>query len=729
MSGAPSIKSASLVRRWMPLSALLWIRCCAMCQLSLLRRLLVLPCAVGCANVPAGHYALDRVYISGNVALTNAELEAQIATRESPRFLGVVTGLVYHYEIFDRYVLERDLRRIERHCRSRGYYWSRVRAARVFNTGPGKVSVEIVVDEGTPSRVGRLDIRGVDTLPSEVRKEAVQAVEAKLVVGERFEEADFDAASEALRRVLMDHGHAYAAVRRAADVDIPSGAVSAGFWVDAGPTVRLGDIHISGLGDLSEDPVRRAMRLSPGQPYSRSDLAEAQRALLDLGVFSAASVDPVLEQSAAKTPREVVPVEVKLQTSRFRSAHAGLGVQVDSQRTDAHVLAGWEDHNFLGGIRYLFGEFLAGEVIYPTLLPELAVPRRLLPEGRLRLDFRQPGLVEGITDGFVRVQGSLGPVLLSSSRDRRDPVLGYRGLGVSVGLERTFYGRAYAALSHNVQISNPFSYVGALAADLETAVVSYPELLLRFDARNDPLDTRSGVYLSNTLQFAGVGGGARDVKIQPQARGYVPVGPMTFAAGGSVGFVFPRNYGSTVANNAFTGQSGTNRAAWVRDVQLMYLRGFFGGGPGSNRGYAPREIGPHGAVPFYIPGANDAQISRACNTSDPRSSTGISCDLPIGGFSLWQASAELRFALHGPLRGALFTDLADASPYQLDVRLNRPHLAVGFGLRFSTPVGPLRADIGYRVPGLQTPRSEDESRPSELFGLPIALSFGIGEPL
>lgn len=693
-----------------------------------MRQLVIIPCAIGCASVQTGRYALDRVYISGNVELSDAELEAKIATRESPRFLGLFTGVVYGYEIFDRYVLERDLRRIERHYRSRGYYWSKVRAARVFNTGPSKVSVEIVVDEGTPSRLGRLDIWGVDTLPSEVRKEAVQAVEAQLVVGERFEEPDFEAAGEALRRVLMDHGHAYAAVRRAADVDIPSGVVSAGFWVDAGPVVRLGDIHISGLGNLSEAPVRRAMRLSPGQPYSRSDLDEARRALLDLGAFSAASVDVVLEQSAPRAPGDVVPVEVKLQTSRFRSVHAGLGVQVDSQRTDAHVLAGWEDHNFLGGIRYFFGEFLAGAVIYPTLLPEFALPQRLLPEGRLRLEFRQPGLVEGITDGFVRVQGSLGPVLLSSSRDRREPVLGYRGLQASVGLERMFNGRVYAALSHNVQISNPFSYVGALDADLETAAVSYPELLLRFDGRNDPVDPRSGVYLSNTLQVAGVGGGARDVKIQPQARGYFPVGTMTFSAGGSVGFVFPGNYGSTVANNAFTGRSGTNRAAWIRDVQLMYLRGFFAGGPGSNRGYAPREIGPHGAVPFYIPGANDAQISHACNTSDPHSTTGISCDLPIGGFSLWQASAELRFALYGPLHGDLFTDLADASPYQLDVRLDRPHLAVGFGLRFATPAGPVRADIGYRVPGLQTRRSEDESRPSELFGLPIALSFGIGEP-
>jgi outer membrane protein insertion porin family/translocation and assembly module TamA len=95
---------------------------------------------------------------------------------------------------------------------------------------------------------------------------------------------------------------------------------------------------------------------------------------------------------------------------------------------------------------------------------------------------------------------------------------------------------------------------------------------------------------------------------------------------------------------------------------------------------------------------------------------------------LWEASLELRFPLLGPLRGAVFTDLADVSPYSLDLRLNRPHLSAGFGFRYGTPIGPVRLDVGYRIPGLQAPSSDDEFAPDTLFGLPIAVSFGIGEP-
>jgi outer membrane translocation and assembly module TamA len=104
------------------------------------------------------------------------------------------------------------------------------------------------------------------------------------------------------------------------------------------------------------------------------------------------------------------------------------------------------------------------------------------------------------------------------------------------------------------------------------------------------------------------------------------------------------------------------------------------------------------------------------------------CDLPLGGFSLWEASTELRFPLTGALRGAAFVDMGDVSPYEFDLRWSRPHLSVGLGLRYGTPIGPVRFDVGYRVPGLQSPASADESTPNEIFGLPLAISLGIGEP-
>jgi outer membrane protein insertion porin family/translocation and assembly module TamA len=238
------------------------------------------------------------------------------------------------------------------------------------------------------------------------------------------------------------------------------------------------------------------------------------------------------------------------------------------------------------------------------------------------------------------------------------------------------------------------------------------------------------LFLGNQLEVAGVGGDARDLKVQPEVRVYLPLSKrITLATRGTVGFLFAQNYGQSVESNALTGQPGPgiDRSSWIRDIQLMFMRGFFSGGSGSNRGYAPREIGPHGVVPFFNHGQSLERPGVDCSAGAPSYDPAV-CDLPLGGFTLWEASLELRFPLSGALSGAVFTDTSDVSPRKLSFRWNRPHLSTGFGLRYDTPVGPVRFDLGVRVPGLQAPAgAADEGVPATLFGTPLAASFGIGE--
>ncbi|HEX6767158.1 MAG TPA: POTRA domain-containing protein, partial [Polyangiaceae bacterium] len=145
--------------------------------------------------------------ISGNRALDDDEIEAKMASHETPRFLGVIPGIIYDYEVFNRYVLEKDLQRIERYYRARGYYRARARAARVVFSGPS-ARVTIVIDEGQPVLVRRVDIRGLEALDPTIRAEARAKETADLPLDAPFEEAAYQRAESSLRAVLLDHGYA-----------------------------------------------------------------------------------------------------------------------------------------------------------------------------------------------------------------------------------------------------------------------------------------------------------------------------------------------------------------------------------------------------------------------------------------------------------------------------------------------------------------------------------------
>ncbi len=90
-----------------------------------------------CTKIPAGRSAVDDVTIRGTHALDEDDVDGAISTEASPKFLGVARGIVYDYEVFDRATLQRDLARIERYYRARGYYGAHARAGRVLTHGTG----------------------------------------------------------------------------------------------------------------------------------------------------------------------------------------------------------------------------------------------------------------------------------------------------------------------------------------------------------------------------------------------------------------------------------------------------------------------------------------------------------------------------------------------------------------------------------------------------------------
>ncbi len=669
---------------------------------------------------------MDSVEIRGEDAVSEGELKELLATRPTSKFLGLVQGVFYDHKLYNHYVLQTDIQRVERIYRAHGYYHARVTSTRVFFPEKNHVRIVIQVEEGKPTLVDEIRIVGVEKIPEGEQRALEEIVRDQLAEGGTFSEESFEKAGEALLLGMRNLAYARAHVERDAKVDLVSHRAQLEFQLKPGEKCVYGPVTLEGVADaIPKSMVRRALILEEGEPYSQTDLVEAQGAVLALGVFSSVQIVPQLEKGEGNQ----IPITVRVTDTPLQTFEVGAGAQLDVLRAAAYGRLGWRSQNLLGGLREFSIRAKPGAAFYPTRLQALTWPTDVLFFIETDVELRQPQLVEARTDGILGGGFEMYPLLLSPYVDADAPVLGYREFQGRFALERTFGTHGFVSPQYALTTSQPFAYRGDLDPDLRSLTISSVEIYGRFDTRNDVLFPTRGLAASASVEFAGgpLGGQATDLRLEPEIRSYLPLwAQWTLALRAGVGLLFPFDWGDTLNTKDGRPNPGVTRSAWVRDTQISLFRSFFAGGPNSNRGYGLRGIGPHGVIPFYVPALQAPDIAAECE-SDPASNP-ETCLLPLGGRTRWELSAELRFPIVGALHGATFCDAADVAPQILQFRFDRLHLSCGLGARYSTPVGPVRFDIGYRIPGLQTLGSDaGEGVPTDVFGLPIALSLSIGE--
>lgn len=97
----------------------------------------------------------------------------------------------------------------------------------------------------------------------------------------------------------------------------------------------------------------------------------------------------------------------------------------------------------------------------------------------------------------------------------------------------------------------------------------------------------------------------------------------------------------------------------------------------------------------------------------PLDSTGA----PLGGEAMLEGSAELRFPLFWRFRGAGFVDSGQVWPTFDEITPDNIEVAVGSGLWLQTIIGPLRADLAYRL------TTYEKSQPRWVFHFSIGPAF------
>ncbi len=656
-----------------------------------------------CAQVPEGKDAIDALKIQGAPRELDERLNDGLATQTTPTLWGIKR--IYEYKTLDRNALESDLKRVERELRRRGYYEGSVSAARIIHTKENHVRVEIKIIAGVPIKIRELKTTGLAQLPFDAAQAASQ--EVKIRVGQIFDEDSFEQAKQDVANNLSNRGYAFARVSGRAKIDLANHSASVSLAAKPGLRATIGVVKIEGLEQLDEGPIRKILQLKKGDRYSRRDIQFARAALFQLGTFSRVEVVPHL-----KDPNNpVVPITVRVQESALRDVTLGAGARLDLLRLAVVAQGGWTHRNFLGGLRKFSVTTRPGLTFFPTSTDNLKAWTAIFPENALTARLEQPGFIEGRTRGFTELAYNIYPLLYPLPEDtdsKEERVIGYQEIATSAGAERLFLGRLVATnLSLNWQANFPFNYQGDDEfPGLEEVIVGYPELFTALDLRDDPVQPKSGFYFSNSLQVAIPMGSTavQDVRLRPEVKAFIPLDrrrKLILATRLGIGMVFPTNYGDSLIE-AGNDLDYTDPAI-VADQHKLLFRAFYSGGSNSNRGYPFQRIGPQGAIGFLIPSGTDCtgaitEVSSACLR-------------PLGGFSLWEASIELRYQASKNFSLVGFMDASDVNVRTASFTLAEPHVSIGPGMRYLSPIGPLRVDLGWRVPGLQKLRTLENEPP------------------
>lgn len=675
-------------------------------------------------------------------ALETDDALAGLATAE-PRTLFWIER---ERDVYDANLVARDLERIERYYRAHGYYDVKVVAARVETVGERQVEIEVHVTPGP-----RVTVRKVTSDPRVALGEAAFIYKAipTLAVGQPFEEHELDLLKARIEDKLREAGFAYVKVRTRGTVDLNARAADIEIEVDPGRRARFGKVRVVGLSQIPERKVRALLSLHEGDQYSVTEQEDARKALEDLDLFSRVEVTPDLSDPNVSD----VPIIVTLQEDKLRKLTLGGGTQIDSLQVEAHLRSGWEHKNFLGGARRFEISGKGGAVAFPNRLQTwdtlFRAPTRYLPVAKVGVVLRQPALFNGRTAGKVAVDYSVTPLLYAVDEETFVPedenIIGYHKPSLKLGLERSLWEqRIILEPSYNLESKIPFSYQGSIRdSGLEALWVSYPRLYTMITSkpgdfwkdrhrRDFTLSFRNSVELAG-LSIKGTryfGGSVSDLKIEPELRATIPLNgsrrtatqPMNdwiLATRLKVGLVLLPDYGKSLTSPE--GDPDANSP----DQQKLLFRAFYSGGSTSNRGYAPQSISPYGPVGFLIPtGLN-------CNDTANNPELKERCERPLGGFSLWEASAELRYLGLHPLGLVAFIDASDVTRDIGIINVRYPHVSVGPGVRYDSPVGLLRLDLGIRVPGWQAIGEDglpdNGTHGKELPEFPLAINLSLGE--
>lgn len=643
-----------------------------------------------------------RIEITGNHYFGTQLLRSRLSIAPSSLFVK---------PRFSRRILDADVLSMKNLYAANGFL-----SATVVGTTPpspqkgGELPVRIAIDEGKQTLVSSLKIEGSGAIP----EDELHGVLGSLP-GQPYSEISVASDRDNILALYFNEGFPNATFSWTAEPDtseaaenVPAGdpakektkaAANANmaeraqpmkliYKIQEGQQVIVRRVLLAGYNHTRPSLIQRQVKLDTGEPLREGDVVASQQRLYNLGIFNRVTIDA---QNANGTDPEKDVVVLVEEAKRYTIAYGGgLEVQRLASTTD------------------------------PTGGQVQAAPRGIVEISKQNLTGRADSL-----SLKVRASTIQGRALLAYTAP---DTLGKKNLS----LQATAYGEKTQDINTftqtryewNLQLTDQLSprssvliryaFRKVTLSNLnippqEVPLWNQPTLVSEFsgtwfrDTRDNPADASKGSFNTADFSVAGtaIGSSASFVRLFVQNSTYRPITRnVSFARSIRLGILQP--YASTIS---LTFPAPTTKPP----PQLIPLpERLYAGGGTSLRGFALNQAGPRDSI------------------------TGF----PVGGQALLILNQELRFPMKLPiigskLGGAIFYDggnvysqlsrvtfrwsppkpvfkpaYANEPPgrfnptqclYNCTNELNYFSHTIGFGLRYGTPVGPLRIDLGYEL--------------------------------
>ncbi|MGC2111525.1 MAG: POTRA domain-containing protein [Candidatus Korobacteraceae bacterium] len=611
-----------------------------------------------------GRFKVDAISFQGNRRFSSKELQSHVSVSE---------GHFFSHGKYSDALVRTSVKNLRDTYRAAGY--SQAEVVPQVKRNNGNIEVTFRVTEGALDTVRDLRIEGNATLPE------VQFAPHGLNLGPGKAYSQ-DLVAKDRNQIVARYltlGYLNAGFRASAK-PVPGSLhqVDVVYQIEEGPQVITATVVTDGRLHTQQSMIDRQLRVRSGQPLSENNMLLSESHLYDLGIFDWAQVDP----KRAITDQHDEDVVVKVHEAKRNSIVYGFGFQVVNRG----------------------GSVPSGTVAVPGI-PPVGLPKNFItsektfwgPEGTFEYTRRNVrGRAESYTfsayAGRLDQRGSLtytdpylfgskwtGSALLSAEHNSQNPIftarLGNVGYQIQKPLNKKKTTNIFFKYNFQETRITQLLIPDLVPPDQLNVHLSTVSASFIHDTRDNVLDAHRGFYESYQIGVnpAWLGSNFSFAQYLSQDAYYKDVGK-----------------GIVWANSL---RIGLEQGYAGSEVPLSQK--FFSGGGSTLRG-------------FPLNGAGPQRVIAACgNPNDPATCSKIT--VPEGGNELLIINSELRFPLSFIKDGLGIATFYDGGNVFPDIGFHDftslYSNSVGIGLRYATPVGPIRIDIGHNlnpVPGISS---------------------------